>query len=57
MNIKEQLTEEELDLLRIIFKIAEASIEVISTTNQDIYLPILLCDLKCKLGIDDILKD
>jgi hypothetical protein len=51
--IETDFTEDELELLRMIFSGAEAVIQAI---QNNIWASNLLCDLKEKLGIYDLLR-
>lgn len=49
-------TEDELKLLRIIFKGADAVVEVMSDSNYDVYDINNLYNIKMKLGIYDLVE-
>ena len=51
----EELTFEEYKLLRAIFKISEAAMDVLSEENCDAHLSNLFLSLKSKLGINNII--
>lgn len=53
----EELNEEELAMLKAIFKGAEAVVEARRQDNYDVYEVNTLFNLKLKLGIYDLLED
>ena len=51
----EDFTEDELQLLRMAFKLIDGVVEMQRNDNYDVYMRNVLYDLKNKLGIYDLL--
>lgn len=54
---KDEFTEEELNMLKLAFTLADSVVEVQRQGNYDVYASNILFDLKEKLGIYDLLNE